>query len=229
MYTRSPGRRRARQPIGAPARRRPSRRHRRGAALSERIVQFIADYGYLALFFGIFLDNFGLPSGSEALVFVAVGLADEGSLDLRLVVVLAAVAAIASDQVLYFLAAKGVRRITERFVPQKAMAHAEGFYERHGPQALFLARFLPAIRTEMTFVAGYTRMPYRRFLFWDLLGIGVWLTVLTVLGVLFSESVTALLSSYTRLVTVGLWIVLTAAVVFILYKFVKWRRSRQQM
>jgi hypothetical protein len=124
------------------------------------------------------------------------------------------------------VAAKGVRRLTERFVPQKAMAYAEGFYERHGPQALFLARFLPAVRTEMTFVAGYTRMPYRRFLFWDLLAIAVWLPALTVLGVIFSESVTALLSSYTRLVTVGLWIVLTAAAGFIVYKFVTWRRGK---
>jgi membrane protein DedA with SNARE-associated domain len=85
--------------------------------LPDTIVQFITDYGYLALFAGIFLDNFGVPSGSEALVFIAAGLADQGSLDLRWVIVLAAAAAIASDQVLYFLAAKGVRRLTERFVP----------------------------------------------------------------------------------------------------------------
>lgn len=193
--------------------------------MPESVVQFLTDYGYLALFVGIFIDNFGVPSGSEALLFIAVGLADQGSLDLHWVVVLAAVAAIASDQALYFLAAKGVRRLTERFVPQKALARAEGFYERHGPQALVLARFLPAIRTELTFVAGYSRMPYRRFLLWNLLGIGLWLTVLTVLGVIFSESIAALLSSYTRLVTIGFWVVLTAAVAFIVYKLVKWLRA----
>jgi membrane-associated protein len=79
----------------------------------------------------------------------------------------------------------------------------------------------------MTFVAGYTRMPYRRFLFWDLLGITVWLTILTVLGVIFSESITALLSSYTRLATVRLWVILTAALVFILFKLWRWMRGRR--
>lgn len=196
--------------------------------MPDSVVQFLTDYGYLALFVGIFIDNFGVPSGSEALLFIAVGLADQGSLDLHWVVVLAAVAAIASDQALYFLASKGVRRLTERFVPQKALVRAEEFYERHGPQALVLARFLPAIRTELTFVAGYSRMPYRRFLLWDLLGIALWLTVLTVLGVLFSESIAALLSSYTRLVTVGLWVVLTAALVFIVYKLVRRLRAGRE-
>lgn len=197
--------------------------------MPDTIVRFVTDYGYLALFFGIFLDNFGVPSGSEALVFIAAGLADQGSLDLRWVVVLAAAAAIASDQVLYFLAAKGVRRLTERFVPQKALARAEGFYERHGPKALVLARFLPAIRTELTFVAGYSRMPYRRFLVWDLLGIGIWLTVLTILGVVFAESIAALLSSYLRVATIGLWVVLTGVVAFIVFKLVVWLRRREDV
>jgi len=67
-------------------------------------------------------------------------------------------------------------------------------------------------------------MPHRRFLLWDLLGTAVWLTALTLLGILFSESITTLLTSSSRMVRIGLWIVLAAAVVFIVYKLWRWLR-----
>jgi membrane protein DedA with SNARE-associated domain len=72
-------------------------------------------------------------------------------------------------------------------------------------------------------------MPYRRFLVWDLLGIGIWLTVLTILGVVFAESVAALLSSYLRVATIGLWVVLTGVVAFIIFKLVVWLRRREDV
>ena len=54
--------------------------------------------------------------------------------------------------------------------------------ERYGPRALVLARFVPFVRTFITWIAGIARMDFRRFILWTGIGAVVWAGGLTVLG-----------------------------------------------
>ncbi|MBA8792943.1 membrane-associated protein [Friedmanniella endophytica] len=56
------------------------------------------------------------------------------------------------------------------------------FYDRYGNRALILARFVPIIRTFVTFSAGVTRMPFRRFILYTGIGGLIWAPGVTVLG-----------------------------------------------
>jgi membrane-associated protein len=67
------------------------------------------------------------------------------------------------------------------------LRRTEQFFVRHGGLAIFLSRFMPIIRTCAPFVAGVGRMPYARFLSWNLLGGCAWVLLFIWGGYLFGN------------------------------------------
>lgn len=67
------------------------------------------------------------------------------------------------------------------------LRQTEAFFQRHGGFAVFLSRFLPILRTLVPFVAGIGRMPYARFLGYNLLGGTVWVVLFIWGGYLFGN------------------------------------------
>lgn len=69
-----------------------------------------------------------------------------------------------------------------RFFKKKYLVQAEKFYEKHGALTIVLARFVPIIRTFAPIVAGTSKMHYRTFLFFNLIGAALWTASFTYLG-----------------------------------------------
>ncbi len=101
----------------------------------------------------------------------------------RLVAALS-LAAIAGDQVGYFLGYECgpaiFSRKDGRFFKRKYAQDAHEFYERHGTFAVIIARFLPMFRTFVPFMAGVAKMEYKRYFIVDCFGGALW--ILTVVG-----------------------------------------------
>ncbi|HUO19566.1 MAG TPA: VTT domain-containing protein, partial [Steroidobacteraceae bacterium] len=74
-----------------------------------------------------------------------------------------------------------------RFLKVEYLRRTEEFFVRHGGLAIFLSRFMPIIRTCAPFVAGVARMPYARFLAWNLLGGCSWVLLFIWGGYLFGN------------------------------------------
>ncbi len=72
------------------------------------------------------------------------------------------------------------------FNPQHIQRTHE-FYEKYGGKTIFLARFVPIVRTFAPFVAGIGQMSYRHFALWNVTGALVWITLLTLAGYLFGQ------------------------------------------
>ena len=99
------------------------------------------------------------------------------------------VAAIAGDQAGYWLGSRFGRRLFKddaRILRTDRLEAAEAFFTRHGPLALVLGRFVPVVRTYAPFAAGTARMPYRRFVTWNIIGAIAWVGSMTAIGVLLS-------------------------------------------
>lgn len=119
-----------------------------------------------------------LPGDSLLFAVGALVAVPESSLSLGLMFVLLLVAAIGGDAVNYTIGRKlgpaVFRSETSWLLNQQHLLRAQSFYERHGGKAIFLARFIPIVRTFAPFVAGIGRMNYSRFWMFNLTGALTW-------------------------------------------------------
>ncbi|MGB3481196.1 MAG: VTT domain-containing protein [Mycobacterium sp.] len=100
------------------------------------------------------------------------------------------VAAIFGDQVGYWIGKSGGERLFKedaKVFKQSYLDEAHAFFDRHGPAMIFLARFVPIVRTYAPLVAGAANMRYRTFIKWNILGGIVWGAGLTALGYLLGQ------------------------------------------
>jgi membrane-associated protein len=74
-----------------------------------------------------------------------------------------------------------------RLLNRRHLARTQEFYARHGGKTIFLARFIPIIRTFAPFIAGIGRMSYRQFGLWNVSGAAVWVVGLVLAGYQFGQ------------------------------------------
>jgi membrane protein DedA with SNARE-associated domain len=159
-------------------------------------------------------ESMGLPIPGETALITASILANQGKLDLPLVIAIAASASIIGDNLGYLIGRKAGRRLLERpgwlFDHRKRLLDSgERFFDRHGPKAVFLARFFAGVRVTAAWMAGINRMHWRTFLMFNALGAICWATAIGVLGYALGASAEKIL----RTVGVGGLIVFAVAVI----------------
>ncbi|MEU0133832.1 VTT domain-containing protein [Streptomyces sp. NPDC006296] len=132
------------------------------------------------------LIGFFLPG--DSLLFTTGLLVTTGDLKypLWLVCVLVALAAIIGDQVGYLFGRKVgpalFKRPDSRLFKQENVEKAHEFFEKYGPKSLVLARFVPIVRTFTPIIAGVSRMDYRSFITFNIIGGILWGVGVTLLG-----------------------------------------------
>lgn len=158
------------------------------------LSDIIARYGawtYALLFLVVFMETGFvvtpfLPGNS--LIFAAATFAAMGALNPWLIFFLLAFAAIAGDTANYWIGHRiGNKAYTGevKWIKKEYMERTHLFFEKHGGKAIFLARFVPIIRTFTPFVAGVSRMDYGFFIRWNVIGGITWVAVFTLLGYFF--------------------------------------------
>ena len=96
-------------------------------------------------------------------------------------------AAVLGDQVGYWLGRRFGRRLFRddaRVLRTSRLEETERFFARYGGVSLILGRFVPIVRTYVPLVAGTARLPYRRFLLWNVIGAVTWVCGMTAVGLL---------------------------------------------
>ena len=144
------------------------------------LIAIPAHLGYAAVAGLVAGESAGLPIPGETALVTAALLGAAGHLSLPVLVGVAAVAAIAGDNVGYWIGRKAGRaallahRGPWRRHRTRALARGEAFFARHGVKAVALARWIPGVRVVAAVVAGATRMPPGRFLAANALGAVTW-------------------------------------------------------
>ena len=139
------------------------------------LVDIPPDVGYSVVFALIAVETMGIPVPGETALITAALLAHDGRMDIVPLIVLAATAAILGDNVGFAIGRKVGRRVFEAPGPfhehrLAALAMGEPFFERRGPKAVFLGRWVAGLRIASAWLAGMNKMPWPRFLFWNALG-----------------------------------------------------------
>jgi membrane-associated protein len=165
--------------------------------IDRHLQDVIAHYGlwtYALLFVVIFAET-GLVVTpflpGDSLLFAAGALAVGSVLNVHLLVLLLAGAAVLGNTVNYaigaFLGPKVFTREDSWLLRKKHLERAHAFFETYGGRSIILTRFMPIIRTFVPFVAGVARMPYHRFFIFNLVGGCAWIAALTYAGYYFGQ------------------------------------------
>jgi membrane-associated protein len=176
----------------------------------------IKSVGYLGVWGIIFAESglfigFFLPG--DSLLFTAGFVASQGFLNIWVLIFGSFVCAVLGDNVGYATGYKFGRRLFERedswLFQQKNLVKTQEFYEKHGKQALVLARFTPIIRTFTPIVAGIGAMQYRSFMIYNLIGGLSWTFSLAFLGFFLGKKLPAELVDKYFVLIVGVIIVVS--------------------
>lgn len=145
------------------------------------LIKLPAHLGYLILFALVGAESGGVPVPGESALIAAGVLANHGQFHIELVIAVAAAAAIVGDNIGYLIGRSRGRRLLERpgFMEgyrRSILEKGDPFFEKHGPKAVFLGRWVLGLRVAAAWLAGINRMPWPTFLFWNALGGIAWAT-----------------------------------------------------
>jgi membrane protein DedA with SNARE-associated domain len=140
----------------------------------------------------------GLIAPGEATILLGGFVAGQGKISLVALLAIVWFAAVAGDVTSYFLGRRLGREFLEKHGPRVKISHAtldrvEAFFQRWGGFAILLGRFVGLIRAVAPFVAGASKLPFRRFIPYDVVGAGIWGCGLVILGYVFWQSFDRLL------------------------------------
>lgn len=144
------------------------------------LVHVAEDLGLPVLFAFIAVETMGVPVPGETALIAAGILAADGHLAIEAVIVVSAAAAILGDNVGFAIGRRYGRRLLEwkggPFVRhrRRLLEVGEPFFDRHGPKAVFLGRWVSGLRITAAWLAGAHKMAWPTFTFWNALGGIAW-------------------------------------------------------
>ena len=183
--------------------------------LDVHLAELVARYGVLiyAILFAIVFCETGLVVTpflpGDSLLFAAGALAAVGSMDPWVLGLVLTAAAILGNTSNYWIGRYVGPRVFQwenaRWFNRKALDRTHAFYEKHGPIALTIARFMPLVRTFAPFVAGVGAMSHATFQLYSILGGVLWVAAFIALGYFFGNI--PVIKSNLALVMVGVIVV----------------------
>jgi membrane protein DedA with SNARE-associated domain len=133
------------------------------------ISHLVTSYGYWALFALVGAESLGIPLPGETALIIAGAYAGTTHRLSPWLIFAVASAAIIGDNVGYWIGDKGGYRLARRYGPkvrldERKLKIARYLFDHHGGKVVFLGRFVSVLRTYAAFLAGTSRMRWRRFL-----------------------------------------------------------------
>lgn len=206
--------------------------------LDQNMTAVVQEYGfwtYFILFFIIFFETglviFPFLPG-DSLLFVGGAAAAGGMLDLKLLLIVIILGAVIGDTVNYWIGNYlGLHVFLERFptlVKKEYIDRTYGFYEKYGGATIFVARFVPLVRTFAPFLAGVGSMHYQRFLFYNALGGICWSVGFVMAGYYFGTL--AVVQENMSVLIIGVMLLTGGCLLWIFYNIFKawWDRRAKK-
>lgn len=160
--------------------------------------QFLSQWGYLALFSLCIISSAGIPLGTEFAIGFAGALSTARlvhhvHLQLPLVIAVATLGEVIGSILAYGIGRFGGRSLVDRFgkyvlITRSDLDRAERFFALHGGPIVLFCRFVPVIRSFVSFGPGLAEMPAGRFIAFTALGCAMWCSSLAGLGFAFGRS-----------------------------------------
>src|SRR3954465_11102059 len=138
----------------------------------QTLLDLFAQYGYWVVFFGVMLENGGLPIPGETILLAAGFASALGVFHLALVMLIAATGAVIGDKIGYWVGRYYGRSFFERFgkylfLTPARLARMDAFFAKHGSKTIFVARFITGLRVFAALFAGASKMRWTTFFLYN--------------------------------------------------------------
>jgi membrane protein DedA with SNARE-associated domain len=168
--------------------------------LVDWLVQAIDTLGYLGVFVGVFLESLFAPIPSEIILPFSGFVASRGSMNIVLVIITVGIGAYLGSLPFYFIGLWGddfVEKFLKKygkyiFISNEDLDKGYRAFEKHGNKIVFFGRFIPLIRSVISFPAGAARMKFPIFSIYTILGSLLYATALCLGGYYMGENWTVI-------------------------------------
>lgn len=202
--------------------------------MQDIILNIMNLYGYLGVFFLIFLENIFPPIPSEVILLFGGFMITYTKLSIITMVIISTIASCFGSLVLYFIGKYiNIKKIVaSKFfkflkIKVKDIDLAISWFNKKGNLTVLFCRFIPLIRSLISIPAGISKMPIVKFLIYTTVGSFIWNTVLIILGYILGEnyiSVLKILDTYSNIVIFILIIIF----IILVYKLIKKHRIKYE-
>ena len=201
--------------------------------------EFLKSAGYGAIFALSFISSMGLPVGAEiALIYGGVlasgQVPGEGKpLTLAVVIVVAVLGELLGSLAGYSIGRFGGRALVDKFgkyllLTHKDLDRADAWFARRGEPVVLFGRFIPLLRSFVSFAAGLGEMAIGKFSVFTVIGCAVWCTALCSLGYSLGSSYNHVLKAFSYAgYVLGVLAVIAVVVVF-WHRLREYRRQRDE-
>lgn len=190
------------------------------------LTEIVNTYGvlsYFLLFAVIFIET-GLVFvpflPGDSLLFAAGAISAISSLNIYTLIIVLWIAAFLGDTANYFIGKFLGNKLSTR-INQKYLIRTQEFYKKHGGLTIFLARFIPIIRTFAPFIAGLGKMDYRKFIAYNAIGGLTWVSFFALSGY-FLGNITQVKENFSIIVI----IIITISFLPVAIEFIKTKKSK---
>jgi membrane protein DedA with SNARE-associated domain len=158
----------------------------------ETLFGIFIKYGYWALFFGVALENAGLPLPGETLLLAAGFFAARGHFTLLTVIGVALLGAVLGDNAGYLVGRKVGRNALisyghHVFLTPARLERIDIFFSKYGSKTIFIARFVTGLRVFAALFAGAAHMPWASFFSYNVAGAILWSITISLVGYFFGD------------------------------------------
>jgi membrane-associated protein len=204
------------------------------ASFVETIVEWIEPAflaaGYLIITAAVLMERsifIGLIVPGDVILALGGVYASKDEMSLAGVIAIGIVAAIVGESIGYWLGRRYGMRLVRRLPLVRRLEgmldRSRDYFRKHGGKTVAIGRYATAAGAFIPFTAGIARMPYGRFLLFDVPAIVVWAVGISVFGYVFGRN----LAFVDKVISRFGYVVLGLAVVFLLGGFL-WRRRQER-
>ncbi len=190
--------------------------------VTSELIKEVGAMSYLGIFGISFLANVVVPVPEEIVILIIGYVAGTGSINFLITMVVVILGALASDSIMFALSKKDNRFIKgfyHRFFAKIFPINIE-FLRLHSSKVIFVSRFLVQLRFLGPFIAGQSRVTWKKFIFWETLALVIYVPVLMWAGHYFEHRINSVFDGVNTVKNI-LLAVLVLGVVWSLMKLVR--------
>ncbi len=203
--------------------------------LGASFEHFLGQWGYAGIFILSFISAMGLPVGAEVAVIYGGVLASgqipgEKPLNIVAVIVVALAGELLGDVAGYSIGKFGGRPLVDRFgkfllLTHKDLDRAEAWFARRGEPFALFGRFIPLLRSFVSFACGLGEMAFGKFMLFTFIGSAIFATAQALLGYSLGSSYEHVLKAFSNAGYVFGILFVLAVIVGLAYRFREYRKQ----